>query len=84
MYLIDNLLNRIGRGVFASHFDQNGIAQEVAGKLLNLGREGCREHEVLTLFRQQIQYARNVGQKTHVKHTVGLVKNNDFDLGKIH
>ena len=84
VYLIDNLLNRIGRGVFASHFDQNGIAQEVAGKLLNLGREGCREHQVLTLFRQQIQYARNVGQKPHVKHTVGLVENHDFDLGKIH
>ena len=82
--LIDNLLDRIGRGVFTSHFHEHRVAQEVAGKFLHFRRERCREHQVLTLFRQQIQNARNVGQKAHIKHTVGLVENHDFDLREVH
>jgi hypothetical protein len=80
--LVDDLGDLVGGGVAARHFDGQRVGQEAGGQLLDLGREGGREHQVLALLRQQVDDALQVGQEAHVEHAVGFVHDQHLHLAE--
>ena len=58
--------------------DPDGIAQQLAGQLADLGRHGGREEQVLAPRRQLRDDAADRRQKAQVQHLVGLVEDEDL------
>jgi hypothetical protein len=63
----------------AADQDRDGVAQDVASELTDLGRHDRREHERLAIDRQRPQDAADVEEKPHVEHAVGLVEHEDLE-----
>jgi len=80
---MDDLVHGLGGGVAAGHLDEGGIAENAVGELLDLGRVGRGEKEVLPTGGEQFQDAADVVDEAHVEHAVGLVEDEDLDLGKV-
>ncbi|KOT25401.1 putative aTP-dependent RNA helicase RhlE [Burkholderia mallei] len=81
--VVDDLRDgRRGR-VAARDLDRLRIAQVGRRELLDLGRERRREKQRLTLLRQQVQDALQIGEEAHVEHPVGLVEHEDLHLAEI-
>ena len=63
--------------------DFNRILQQCFGKFLYLFRHGSREHDRLAGCRQLLGNGHDILGKSHVKHTVSLVKDEEAHLGEI-
>ena len=84
-HAVDLLRDGFGRLIVAGDFDKHGIGlEEVRRELLDLGREGGREHEALPVGRKKLQDAGDVGQEAHVEHAVGFVEHDHLDLRELH
>ena len=84
-HAVDLLHDGLGRLIIAGDFDEHGIGLEkVRRELFDLGREGGREHEALTVRRKKLQDARYVREKAHVEHAVGFVEDDHLHLRELH
>ena len=84
-HAVDLLRDGFGRLIVAGDFDKHGIGlEEVRRELLDLGREGGREHEALAVRGKKLQDARDVREKAHVEHAVGFVEDDHFDLRELY
>ncbi|CAM2160898.1 hypothetical protein PT2222_90115 [Paraburkholderia tropica] len=80
---IDDLRDVGVRGVAARDFDGLRRAQIGRRQLLDFRRERGREQQRLTLLRQQVQDALEVGQEAHVEHAVGFVEHEHLHLAEV-
>ena len=81
--LVHHLGHRVGGGVAARHLDRDRLVQETGRQLLDVAGKSGRKHQVLALFRQQVDDALQIGQKAHVQHAVGLVHHQDLRLRQV-
>ena len=82
--MLGNLINGLGHGVggirSAADLDRLRLLQELAGEFLNLAGERGREEKGLPLTRQELHDLADRGNKSHVEHPVGLIKNKELDV----
>ena len=86
VYRVNHLLDPLGGGVAARHFDKFGAVEQTVGKLLDLAGEGGGEQQVLAraVARQQGKHLADIVNEAHIQHAVGFVQHQDFDLRQIH
>ena len=60
--------------VAASDFDQHRRLEHGVGEALDFFRESGREEQALSLLRQHVEDAGDIGDETHVEHPVGFVE----------
>jgi len=68
------LRDALGGGVARGDLDGERLAQESRGEPADIVRVGGREHQVLTLPRQQLQDPADVVDEAHVEHAIGLIE----------
>ena len=74
------LINTINRHFFWCDVHFHCIVQERTSKVCNRRRHCCAEEEILSLLWQQFQHLLDVSNKAHVKHSVGFVKDKEFNI----
>ena len=62
--------------------DHMGIREQIVGQATNFARHGCRKKQVLPLLGHRSQDLANVGQEAHIKHVIGFVKDEGFDMAE--
>ena len=66
------------------HSQKNVIPHEIARQTLNIGRERSTKHHSLPIFPMGhillLHNPPNLGLKSHIKHTISLVQNQEFDI----
>ena len=55
------------------------VAKDGFGQLLDLGWHGGREHDGLSLLRQQLLYLHDIVVEPHVEHAVRLIEDEVLD-----
>lgn len=84
--ILDTLGNVFGSRTHSADSQEDVLLEETSSKVLNLSREGGGEHESLTVEDARhvflINDSSNLRLETHVKHSVGFVKNEVLDVGK--
>jgi len=68
------LLDAVGGGIAGRDFNVDRVPQDALGELPNVIRVGGREHEILTLRRQQLDDAADGVDEAHVEHPIGFVQ----------
>ncbi len=63
--------------------DGDRIGQDVVGKFVDVRRHGGREQQGLPFGGDLFQYPADIGEKTHVKHLVGFVQHQYFEVGEV-
>ena len=79
-HAIGALLHLVGGGIARRHLHAHGVAQEAVGQLPDVVGIGCREHQVLALLGQHLQYALDVADEAHVEHAVRFVEDEGLHL----
>jgi hypothetical protein len=79
----DLLVDALDCGRGRRHRDFQRVVEQVARQLFDVRRHGGREEQVLTLARQMAHDAADRIDEAHVEHLVGLVEDEDFDLGEV-
>ena len=72
-----------GRGFYLGDFDNRGISQKRISEAANFGGHGGGEKERLPLGRKLGDDSADRLDKTHVKHAVGFVEDQNFDGGQV-
>jgi hypothetical protein len=72
----------IGYAGLRCSFNLDRVFEQTVGQVFDFGRHGCREHHGLVVVRQKFSNGQNVFGEAHVKHTVGFIKDEDFDIVK--
>ena len=80
---VNHLRHRFGGAAAACHFDEGRITENPVGEGLDLGRISRGEEEILTTGREELEDFADVVDETHVEHAVGLIEDEDLDLGKV-
>lgn len=84
--VLDSLGNVLGGRTDTTDRQEDVVAQEVASKVLDVAREGGREHEGVTLVDSGhillLDQTSDLGLETHVQHTIGLVEDKVLNVGK--
>jgi hypothetical protein len=62
------------------HLDR--ITQKAIGQMADGIWHGCRKHNGLMFVGQQFSNGQNIFGEAHIKHTVGFIKNEDFNIVK--
>jgi hypothetical protein len=70
-------------GARGINLHSNWIMKDIFGKMPNLGWHGRRKNKGLAVFRQLAQYPADIRQKAFVKHVVGLIKDQSFNLTEV-
>jgi hypothetical protein len=79
-----NLGHTFGDTCLRCGFNLDRIFEKTVGQMFDFGRHGCREHHGLMIVRQQFSHGQNVFGEAHIKHTVGFIKDEDFDIVETH
>ena len=77
------LFDTLDRGVRRRNFDAFRVAQQLAGQIGDVLGERRREQQVLTLGRQTGEDFFHVMDEAHVKHPVGFVEHQNFNVGQV-
>ena len=77
---IKQLLDLIVSNIFRAESDVLRIVQYFTNQLLDAGRQGRREQQVLALAWKWEKISRMWSRKSHVQHFVGLVENHKLWL----
>jgi hypothetical protein len=81
---VNKLFNRVGGVGPAADFNGLGLVLKFVSELFDLTRQGGGEKKGLPVFLGEVLYdTANVGQKAHVQHAVGFVKNEKLQAGEI-
>ncbi len=72
--------NTLGHAGLRRGFNLNRIVQQTVGKMFDSRRHSCREHHRLVITRQHFGNGQNIFGETHIEHTVGFIKDEDFDI----
>ncbi len=72
--LDDALAYLLGGGVAGIHLDEGGILEQIVRQRLDVIGEGGGEEQGLTLLRQGLHDAANVGDEPHVEHSVRFIQ----------
>ena len=85
-HLVRGLHDGLGGGVASRNFDQRRLVQELIGELLDLVAECRREQQVLSFVRgrKQPHDPLDVGDESHVEHSIRFIENQDLDLAEVH
>ena len=78
------LVNRGGRLADAGDLDHDRIREHGVDRALDAGRDGRGEQERLALLGTGLHDTADARPEAHVEHAVGLVENEDLDLGEAH
>lgn len=84
--VLNLLSNVLGGGTNTTNGQEDVVLEEVAGKHLDVTREGRGEHQSLTVGHKRhvlaFNNAANLGLETHVKHAISLIENEVLDVAK--
>ena len=81
---IEDLGQVVGDAVPRGNLDRFGVSQEFAGEPPDIVRERGREEQSLALGRHEGDDLADIGDEAHVQHSIGLVQDEDLDLGEVH
>ena len=75
---IEGVRDRFGDRASDSDLNNFRVLQDPGTQALNLWRNCRGEQQGLPLLRTKTHYLPNIGQETHIHHTVHLVEHEDF------
>ncbi len=72
--LDDALGHLLGGGVAGIHLDEGGILEQIVRQRLDVIGEGGGEEQGLTLVRQRLHDAADIGDEAHVEHAIRFIQ----------
>mmetsp|Transcript_5442 Transcript_5442/g.8051 ORF Transcript_5442/g.8051 Transcript_5442/m.8051 type:complete len:210 (-) Transcript_5442:800-1429(-) len=70
-------------GINFTNINLDRILEKIVSKPLYFFRPSCRKKQRLSLFWYMLHNGPYLRFKTHIKHTVGFVQNEEFHFGKV-
>ena len=77
------LVDALDGGARGRDLDPNGVFEEGACEVGDLGRHGCREEEVLPAGRHEAHDPLHIGEEAHVEHAVGFIEDEVGEVAKV-
>ena len=74
------LVNTVNCNLLGAHVNGDCVTKKGVGKACDATGHGGAKEQVLTFLWQEFEHLLNVTDKAHVQHSVGFIKNKEFNM----